>query len=79
MKKGVLRNFAKFTGKHLCQWETRAMCEIYLKFAIKIPMVSSSLALNLFPTLFWFFHCDFEQVVNDRWAISTKNCQEKED
>ena len=41
-KKGVLRNFAKFTGKHLCQENT---------FLRRTPLVAASVSVDEIPKL----------------------------
>ena len=42
-KKGVLRNFAKFTGKHLCQVLSCEFCEIAENiFSYRTPLVAAS-------------------------------------
>ena len=43
-KKGVIRNFVKFTGKHLCQSQ---FCEISMNtFSYKTPPVAASVIIN---------------------------------
>ena len=68
-KKGVLKNFAKFTGKHLC----RTSVLLKKRFRLRCFTVNfAKLLRTFFIEHFWWLLLHYEQLLRIRWVYFFK-------